>query len=82
MRSKFCKTCNRRFRPTAADDVFCSEECKKEYEDQMDRFRRRAGNVMRKWNLSDEWKAIVDIMTKHNCQYPKAVEIYEKEKKK
>ena len=48
----------------------------------MDRLRRRAGKGKKKSIYTDPWKPIINIMKKHNCQYPEAVEIYEKEKKK
>ena len=79
---KQCKTCNRRLIHEHQEDGFCSDECRREYEDQMDRLRRRAGKGKKKSIYTDPWKPIINIMKKHNCQYPEAVEIYEKEKKK
>ena len=64
------------------DDKFCCEACKQEWLDQRARQNARAGKGKRKNQFSDEWKAIIHIMAKHNVQYPEAVKIYESEKNK
>ena len=82
MRVKTCPTCGIRFLPTKENHDYCSDACKQEHLDQLDRFRRRAGKVRRNWQFSDDWKSIIRIMKERDIQYPEAVKIYESENKK
>lgn len=73
-----CKNCKQRFigKP---DDKFCCKDCENMWYDIREKQIRRAGRG-KAAKYPKEWEAIINIMKEHNCQYPKAVEIYERRK--